>query len=56
MPHLDSVSQDLVRLAEQAREIVAESVSGLVQETLEGVTKLVYSLLVVDTCQHCSGA
>ena len=80
-PHLDSVSQDLVRLAgllradvsilipssigraepsvaEQAREIVAEaeSVSGLVQETVEGVTKLVYSLLVVDTCQHCSGA
>ena len=80
-PHLDSVSQDLVRLAgllradvsilipssigraepsvaEQAREIVAEaeSVSGLVQETVEGVTKLVYSLLGVDTCQHCSGA
>ena len=79
-PHLDSVSQDLVRLAgllradvsilipssigraepsvaEQAREIVAEaeSVSGLVQETVEGVTKLVYSLLGVDTCQHCSG-
>jgi len=78
-PHLDSVSQDLVRLAgllradvsilipssigraepsvaEQAREIVAEaeSVSGLVQETVEGVTKLVYSLLGVDTCQHCS--
>ena len=44
-------------MAEQAGEIVAEaeSVSGLVQETLEGVTKLVYSLLGVDTYQHCSG-
>ena len=38
-------------MAEQAGEIVAEaeSVSGLVQETLEDVTKLVYSLLGVET-------
>ena len=46
-------------VAEQARSVLAEveagGVSGLVAETVESVTRLVYSLLGVDTCSHCSG-
>ena len=39
-----------------ARNIVSETecVETLVQETLETLTKLVTSLLGVDTCQHCT--
>ena len=45
-------------VAEQARNIVAETdcVRSLVAETVEGVTKLVYSLLSVDCCPQCSGS
>ena len=45
-------------VAEQARNIVAETdcVRSLVAETVECVTKLVYSLLSVDCCPQCSGS
>jgi len=45
-------------VAEQARNIVAETdcVRSLVSETVEAVTKLVYSLLSVDCCPQCSGS
>ena len=46
-------------VAEQARSVLADvevgGVPGLVAETVESVTRLVYSLLGVDTCAHCSG-
>lgn len=47
-------------VAEQARSVLAEveggGVPSLVAETVESVTRLVYSLLGVTTCTHCSGA
>ena len=43
-------------VAEQARNIVTETdcVQSLVGETVECVTKLVFSLMSVHNCQHCS--
>ena len=46
-------------VAEEARSVLAEMeadlVPGLVADTVESVTRLVYSLLGVHTCLHCSG-
>ena len=43
-------------VAAHARSIVSETESeqSLVAETVEGVSKLVFSLLGVDTCHHCN--
>ena len=45
-------------MAETARSIAGDSdnVVSLVRETVETVTSLVYSLLGVHNCQHCSGS
>ena len=46
-------------VAEEARSVLAEMeadlVPGLVADTVESVTRLVYSLLGVNNCLHCSG-
>jgi len=46
-------------VVEEARSVLAEvesrGVPALVADTVESVTRLVYSLLEVDTCSHCSG-